>query len=202
VQINSKNFTLVKIPAATSEPTCFKNKPFIRINSHVTELSKYHGMMRQIYNASIDWSAEIVENATINNLDPEAIEMARKKYKERNNKMADKIDSWSDSVFLDKAKLTVDGQITRAAIILLGKDESTHFLSPSILQLTWKLGTEEKAYEHFGLPIILTAPALADKIINYKYKFYLSEDASVYSEKVAQYIKTRGFDNDYYKKLI
>ncbi|MBP9742153.1 MAG: hypothetical protein KBD37_02235 [Burkholderiales bacterium] len=35
-----------------------------------------------------------------------------------------------------------------------------------------------------------------------KPKFYLSEDASIHSEKVAQYVKNKGFDKDYYKKLI
>jgi ATP-dependent DNA helicase RecG len=162
-----KNFVLLRIPAAVAEPVYFKNKAFIRIGSHKTELTRYPDFVRQIYNSTIDWSAEIIDKATIKNLDPDAIALARKKYKERNNKMSEQIDTWSDELFLDKAKLTIDGKITRTTMLLLGKDESSHFLLPSIAQITWKLDTEEKAYEHFGLPIILTASEVADKIRNY-----------------------------------
>jgi|SRR6185437_7016735 len=35
-----------------------------------------------------------------------------------------------------------------------------------------------------------------------KPKFYLSEDAAIHSEKVAEYVKNKGFDKEYYKKLV
>lgn len=171
-EINGKHIAILRIPAAVAQPVYFKSKAFIRIGSHKTELTKYSDLVRQIYNSASDWSAEIVEEATISSLDSDALMLARKKYKERNNKLSNQIDSWSDEVFLDKAKLTLNGKITRAAIILLGKNESSHYLLPSVIQITWKLDTEEKAYEHFGLPIILTATEVADKIRNYKYKFF------------------------------
>lgn len=169
---NNKNFIILRIPAAVAEPVYFKSKAFIRINSNKTELTKYPDFVRQIYNSISDWSAEIVDTAKISDLDGNAINLARKKYKEHNNKLSEQIDNWSNEIFLDKVKLTINGKITRSAILLLGKDQSSHYLSPAIAQITWKLDTEEQSYEHFGLPIILTASAVADKIRNYKYKFF------------------------------
>lgn len=52
---------LFKIPAAVNEPTTYKQKPYIRVDSHVTDLTPYVDWMRQIYTSQIDWSAQIVE---------------------------------------------------------------------------------------------------------------------------------------------
>lgn len=188
-EISDKSFVLIRIPAAVSEPVYFKNKAFVRINSHKTELTKHPDLVRQIYTSTIDWSAEIIKEATIDDLDQDAILLAREKYKERNIKIATQVNNWTDEVFLNKAKLTINGGITKGAIILLGKDESSHYLSPAVMQITWKLDTEETAYEHFGLPIISTASDVADKIRNYKYKFYpkhvlLATTVDKYDKKV------------------
>ena len=53
-----------------------------------------------------DWSAIVVQDATINDLDPAAIKEARKNFKEKYPAMADDVDSWNDSTFLNKAKFT------------------------------------------------------------------------------------------------
>ena len=38
---------------------------------------------------------------------------------------------WSDATLLNKARVTKQGRITRAALLLLGKDEAAHFLVPA-----------------------------------------------------------------------
>jgi ATP-dependent DNA helicase RecG len=45
-----------------------------------------------------DWSAQLIENATLSDLDREAVNLARKKFKEAHMKesFADDIDQWSD----------------------------------------------------------------------------------------------------------
>ncbi len=57
------------------------------------------------------------------------------------------------SLFWIKPKLLLNGKITNTAILLLGKPEATHLISPSVGQITWKLDTDEKAYEHFEIPL-------------------------------------------------
>lgn len=74
--------------------------------------------------------------------------------------------------FLDKAKITINGKITNTAIILLGKEEASHYLLPSIAEITWKLETEENAYEHFGTPLLLNTTRILQYIRNVKYKFF------------------------------
>jgi len=119
-----------------------------------------------------DWSAQIIPQASINDLDPTAILKAREVYKAKSKDKAifSDINNWNDAAFLDKAKITINGNITNAAIILLGKPESTHYLSPSVARITWKLESEESGYEHFDPPFFLTINYLYQKIRNYNYK--------------------------------
>lgn len=165
---------IFKIPAAVGEPTYFKNTPYIRFGSSLTELKKYPQYIKVIYNSQDDWSAKIIENATINDLDSEAISLAREKFKEKmaGKPFFDDIDRWSDETFLDKARITLNGKITNTAIILLGKPESSHYILPGVAQITWKLDTEEKAYEHFGIPFFITVNDVLKQIRNVKYKFF------------------------------
>lgn len=95
-----------KIPAAVSEPTTFMGKPCTRVDSHVTELTPYTDWMREIYTSKVDWTAQIIDDATIEDLDPDAIRIARDGYKLRFPDFAEEMQSWSDEVFLDKANLT------------------------------------------------------------------------------------------------
>lgn len=165
-----------KIPAAVGEPTHFKNTPYIRFGSSLTELRKYPQYIKAIYNSQDDWSAKIVENATIKDLDTGALSLAREKFKEKmaGKPFFDDIDHWSDETFLDKAKITINGRITNTAIILLGKPESAHYILPSVAQITWKLDTEEKAYEHFEIPFLTSVNDVLKQIRNVKYKFFPS----------------------------
>ena len=113
-----------------------------------------------------------MEDATMSDLDPDAIRVARIGYKEHNPEVADRIDSWPDAVFLDRARLTIGGKITRAAMLLLGKSESSHKLDHNA-QIVWKLHTKtETAGEIFTIPFILATTALRSKIRNYQFKIY------------------------------
>ncbi len=163
-----------KIPTAVGEPTNFQGKPSIRIGTSLTALKEYPLYAKAIYNSQEDWSAKIINNATINDLDTNAISIAKEKYKEKQEgkPFYNEIDAWDTTVFLDKAKITIDGKITTTAIILLGKPQSVHFLSPSVAQITWKLDTEEKAYEHFEIPLFTSVNDVLKRIRNVKYKFF------------------------------
>lgn len=165
---------LFRIPAAKGEPVSFFNYQKIRIGSSLTDLKNHTDLARIIYNSQIDWSAKIIEEATINDLDSIAITQARVKFKEKNTNKPwfDEIDQWNNAKFLDRAKITINGKITNTAILLLGKEESIHYISPAVAQITWKLDTEETAYEHFEIPLFLTINEIIKNIRNVKYKFF------------------------------
>jgi len=170
----NKHFVILVIPAANGQPTHFKHKSYIRIGSNKTILGNYPDLIRSIYNSTEDWSARTIPSATINDLEPNAIKIAREKFKENNQNSSyyREVDNWDDLTFLDKAKINVNGKITNTSIILLGKPESSHYLLPSIAEITWKLDTEEKAYQHFGPPFILNTTEVLHRIRNVNYKFF------------------------------
>ena len=171
---HDKNMVMLRIPSAKGEPTNFKKKPFIRIGSNKTDLRNFPEYVRIIYNSLEDWSAKIIDSASISDLDTDAIAVAREKFKEKSSKAKyyNEIDNWDTQTFLDKAKVTINGKITNAAILLLGKEEASHYLLPSIAEITWKLETEEKAYEHFSCPLLLNTSQVLQNIRNIKYKFF------------------------------
>ena len=175
------------IPAAQNVPVKFDNISWVRISSSLVELERYPDHLRAILNTGYDWSAEIVEGASIIDLDQNAIQKARTIYKEKHKNRAyfDEIDNWTDEEFLDKLKVTKQGKITNAALILLGTPESAHFLSPRVAQITWKLDTEIVAYEHFTTPLFLTVNDVLAKIRNVNYKFY--PKSQLISFEVPQY---------------
>ncbi|MDY0383816.1 RNA-binding domain-containing protein [Trichlorobacter sp.] len=135
-----------------------------------------------------DWSAVISDEATLDDLSADAIQKARSAFKTKNPKLIDEIDGWDDLTFLNKAKVCIKGKITRAAIILLGKEESEHFISPATCKITWVLKDRdniEKDYQHFSCPHILNTEAVYGKIRNLKYR-YLT-DGTLFPDEVDQY---------------
>jgi ATP-dependent DNA helicase RecG len=190
-QYNTFYIELFRIPTAKGEPTHFKKIPYIRFDSSLTDLRNYPEHVKAIYNSEDDWSAKCIDNATIDDLDENAIVKAKAKFKEKKagTPLYDMIDGWDAKTFLDKAKITIGGKITNTAIILLGKSESSHFISPSVAQITWKLDTEEKAYEHFEIPLFESINNVLQRIRNVKYKFFpdnqlLSTEVNKYDTKV------------------
>ncbi len=135
----------------------------------------------------IDWSAQVVPNATLKHLDDIAIKKARESFalKYANRFSQQEILEWSDKAFLDRAKLTQEGQITRTALILLGKPESSHLLLPYPAQMTWKLEGPERAYEHFEPPFLITSTVLYQKIRNIKIRILPAEE--LVAAEVAKY---------------
>lgn len=169
---------LFEVPAAPRGiPIAWKGHYFARASESLTSL----GLDKQdeIRNQSreSDWTAKLVAGATFGDLDAVALAKARESFarKYANRFSADEVASWSDSTFLDRAKLTQNGQLTHAALLLLGKPESSHLLLPHPAQMTWKLEGQERAYEHFGPPFLLNTTRLYQKIRNVQVRI-LPED--------------------------
>ena len=135
-----------------------------------------------------DRSAKICHGAWINDLDENAIKQARELYRVKNPYKKDEIESRDDIIFLNKAKITIQGQITNTAIILLGKEESEHFLSPAIAKISWILKNRdwvEIDYQHFWCPFLLSINEVYKKIRNLKYRYIA--DSTLFPEEVDKY---------------
>lgn len=169
---NGRNVVVFKIPAAKEQPTYFMTKAFVRVDTCKTDLKNYPDWVRQIYNSKRDWSADIIEGATHDDLDAEAIREARLGYYESYPDKKDEAEKWDDVTFLDHARVTINGQITRTALLLLGKETSSHLIG-HIAQMVWRLhSAEERAAKVFQPPFLLTAIKLRETIRNYQIKIF------------------------------
>ena len=188
LQDPSGRVVFFEIPAAPRGlPISWKGHYYARAGESLTHLGldKLDEIRQQTM--SSDWTAQIIPEATITHLDETALQKARASFasKYANRFSSDEISRWSLPVFLDRAKLTQDGKITRSTLLLLGKPEAAFFLSPHPAQMTWKLEGPERAYEHFAPPFLLSTTALYQKIRNIQLRI-LPDDALLAVE-VAKY---------------
>ncbi|MEA1980784.1 MAG: transcriptional regulator, partial [candidate division Zixibacteria bacterium] len=164
---------MFQIPAAPAGiPTSWKGHFYGRDGESLGALSVQELDTIRNQATEVDWSAVVCENATVDDLDEQAIQIAREKFsaKHKASEFKDEIGSWDTATFLDKTKITRNGQITKTAILLLGKPESAHHMNPHPAQLSWKLEAEEEAYEHFGPPFLLSVEGVFKRIRNIKFK--------------------------------
>lgn len=178
-------------PAIPGIPTTWNGAAFARENESVCPLpmNKVDMIRSQV---GMDWSKEIVDGATLDDLDPAAVAYARqlftKKQMER-AKAQDLLDSLSDIEVLNKASIIFKGQITRTALLLLGKPESAFYFDGFIPRITWTLYNADntiKAYEHFDLPLLLAIDKVYGKIRNERYR-YIAGQMTLFPEEVDQY---------------
>lgn len=175
-------------PAPKGIPVAFKNHYYGRDDESIGGLSLEKIERIRSQNQREDWSAVIIPNALIEDLDQEAIDLARKNYKNKFPDKANDLETWDDIKFLNKAKVTIKGKITRTAIILLGKDESDYLINPAVAKIRWLLkdaNNNDKDYDIFGCPLILAVDKVYAKIRNLKYRYI--KDGSLFPEEVTQY---------------
>lgn len=137
-----------------------------------------------------DWSARIIEGASLEDLDPAAIVKARELYTNAHKDKANEIASWNDETFLNKAKITIRGKITNAAIVLLGKEDSEHLISPAVAKIKWILRGQdniERDYMIATCPFILAIDRIYDKIRNLKYRYINPEHRTLFPEEIDTY---------------
>ncbi|ATJ84716.1 RNA-binding domain-containing protein [Halomonas beimenensis] len=180
---------LFEIPAAPrGMPVAWDGRYYGRDGESLGPLSIEEIERIRHQNRQHDWSAEICQGATLDDLSEEAIALARQEYATKHPRLAEEAYLWDDATFLNKAKITIQGQVTRAAILLLGKPEASHWLNPASPTITWILKDRdglERDYEHFTCPLLMSAEQVFRKIRNLKYRYMA--DGSLFPEEVDQY---------------
>ena len=168
-----KKVWVIRIPKhLPKRPVYAHDKAWQRIEDSLVELTleRLNTILDEPLFTGSDWSAEIVPNATIDDLDEVAIAKARVMFKKVHSRIpAEEVNAWSVPEFLSNAGVMIDGGITRAAIILLGKPVSVFKLRPAVVRVTWSLRDEKQDvvdYEHFTAPFILTVDQILAKVRN------------------------------------
>ena len=173
LNVEGKRVLMFQIPAAPRGiPMAWQGHFYARRGESLgaLDMNKYEEIRRQTVNE--DWTAEVVADATLDDLDTKAIAKAREGYKQRYPKLAKECDGWDDKVFLDKAGLTIDGKITRTTLLLVGKETAVHKLH-HIAQIVWKCFQDGQVFgDIYTIPFVLTTTELLGRIRNYRFKIY------------------------------
>ena len=137
---------------------------------------------------SEDWSAVVVPEAGLDDLDETALVVARRNYQSKFPDKAEEVASWDTWTFLNKAKLAIKGKLTRTAILLLGREEAEHFVQPADPKIRWILKDyqgNDRDYALFGLPLLLAVDKVYAKIRNLKYRYI--KEGTLFPEEVDMY---------------
>ena len=156
------------------QPVYAHNKAWQRLDDSLIELteSRKNAILNEQEGVPYDWTAEIIPDATIDDLDKEAIAKAREGYKQRYPKLAEECDKWDDRVFLDKSCLTIGSKITRTTLLLVGKETAAYKLH-HIAQIVWKCFQDGQVFgDIYTIPFIRTTSELLGRIRNYRFKIY------------------------------
>ncbi|MDR2472378.1 MAG: putative DNA binding domain-containing protein [Tannerella sp.] len=188
VEYKGNRVIMFQIPSAPQNiPVAFDGHYYGRDGESLVSLNIEE--IERIRNQSnvYDWSKEIIRDATIHDLDEQAIAKARREFAKRNPKYVNEIDSWNTEKFLNKSKLTINGKITRTCFILLGKEEQEHYLD-SAVKIRWNLKTlnnQDKDFEIFSIPLILAVDEVFKKIRNLKYRYL--QEGTLFPDEVLRY---------------
>lgn len=169
-----KTVWIIHIPKhLPRRPVYAHKKAWQRVEDSLVEMTQERlaAILEEPIFEAKDWSAEIVLNATLADLDELAVAKARVMFKKVHASKipAEEIDAWTVEELLCNSGIMIDGKLTRTAIILLGKPFSVFKLRPAVIEVTWTLRDERQEvvdYEHFTAPFILTVDQILGKIRN------------------------------------
>lgn len=189
----SKRIMMFQIPAAAiGIPTGWKNRYYERKGESLSPIS-LEKLDRIRGEHRVDWSKQLIPTATIDDLDNHAILVARNNYyrvlQNSNNPAAvDEYKKLSDVEFLEKLRLIINGHVTNAAMVLLGKSSSDIVFEfpPKIM---WRLHNSKGELmdsQIFQIPFILAVDEAYKKVRNLTYK-YMSNQVSLFPTETQQY---------------
>lgn len=154
-------------------PVYAHKKAWQRVGDSLVEMlpERLSAILDETICFSDDWSAVTVDDASLSDLEELAIAKARKMYKKVHASKIppEEVDAWSVEELLSNSGVMVNGKLTRAALILLGKPVSVYKLRPAVVEVTWTLRDANEDvvdYEHFTAPFILTVDEILSKIRN------------------------------------
>jgi ATP-dependent DNA helicase RecG len=181
---------VLRVPAAVAQPVSFHEVEYIRIHSAKVKLASHADKEARLWarlNTRGDWSAELVSEASVADLDPAALAEGRQRFSEKYPNLADEVKGWDAATLLSKLKLSRSGQLTRAALLLFGKDEAAQYL-PLPPQVSWVLKDADGTmldYHHYGLPLLLVPDALFARIQNLTVRYL--RPGTLFPTEVPQY---------------
>ncbi len=161
---------LWRIPAAPAGmPVAWKGHFWGRAGESLGALALHKLDSLRAQSALQDWSANVVTDDW-SLLSPAAIARARQLYARRHAAqphLIERMTSQSDVDWMHGLRLAVHGQLTRAALVLLGKPEAAALLGGPTPRISWVLEDHTgniQAHEHYDLPLLLAIDTLVARV--------------------------------------
>ena len=181
---------MFKIPAAiTAMPTGWKNRYYGRNGESLSVLTQneidiIRGQQHK------DWSKQVIPKSGLVHLDPQAIQIAREKYKGKKQKehIRQEVDAMTDEVFLTKLRLMDGGLLTNAALVLLGNADHKHLMDrpPSVMWRLFGGAGDNRDYEILEIPYISVGDRIYTKLRNLIYR-YMPNQLTLFPIETMQY---------------
>lgn len=173
---------------ARDQPIAFQGKQYVRIGTSRADLSNHPEKARALWIRGSDWSAEVCERATLEDLDPGALAKAREQFLIKRPGQAKESSTWDDQTLLNKTRILRQGAVTNAALLLLGREEASTLLAPAVARISWLLrdaDNRELDYEHIGPPFLLAGDRLLRRIRNLMIRALPS--GTLFPQEITQY---------------
>lgn len=179
---------LFEVGPAKGEPIHFNGTAHVRIGTSKTVLRNHPEKERALWLRGSDWSSEVCSPASLADLDPDAIAQARKQFGIKHPRQVGDLEGWDDETFLNKARVLKQGAVTNAALLLLGRSESSTLLSPAVAKISWILkdaDNQERDYQHLWPPFLLAGDRLLQLIRNLTVRALPS--GTLFPQEITQY---------------
>ena len=173
-------------PVLSVQPTAFK--AYCRAGSSKTDLNRHPEKERALWTRGDDWSAAVCDRASLADLDPQAIAKAREQFLVKHPAQAGELAGWDDLTFLNKARVLRQGEVTHAALLLLGRSEAATLLAPAVAKVSWILkdaDNRELDYEHIGTPFLLAGDRVLKRLRNLTVRAMPS--GTLFPQEITQY---------------
>lgn len=192
LRVEGKRVIMFQIPPAIPGiPTTWDDMAYSRAYESVCPLpmNKLDAIRHQI---GFDWSKAVVEEASMEDLDTQAVKRARElfiQHETQRGKDKAYFENLSDEQLLNKAGILLGGKVTRTALLLLGNEYAKNYFDGFVPRITWTLYNQDgsvKTYEHFDTPFLLAVDKVFGHIRNVKYR-YIAGQQTLFPEEVDQY---------------
>lgn len=192
LRVEGKRVIMFQIPPAIPGiPTTWDDMAYSRAYESVCPLpmNKLDAIRHQI---GFDWSKAVVEEASMEDLDTQAVQRARElfiQHETQRGKDKAYFENLSDEQLLNKAGILLGGKVTRTALLLLGNEYAKNYFDGFVPRITWTLYNQDgsvKTYEHFDTPFLLAVDKVFGHIRNVKYR-YIAGQQTLFPEEVDQY---------------
>ena len=132
----------------------------------------------------------MLEQASIEHLDIDAVALGREQYKEKMKQghISKEVDAMTNEQFLTKIKLMIGGKITHAGMLLLGNSDYDYMFqsAPGIMWRLYGADNMDRDYAIFKIPFINVVDKVFAKVRNLTYR-YMPNQMTLFPMETEQY---------------